>query len=293
MALTPTSFPLRALFATVIFSLPALAAPSLPRAVVMPVTGTDASQRAVAQSLTELARSGQVRAIGTSDLVAVLGLERQRQLVGCGDRSSSCLTEISAALGAEWLVSSTLGRVGKSLRFDLKVIHASDARVVFRDGRSVKEAGEIFDVVTQLTRALLAERPFGEAQEQAPTEGAPRVATAAEAAAPSPVERPRLAPWVTVGVGAVSLGVGVAFTVDAATSWSQLQGSDYVPLHTFQQQQELVTRHNRNAILGPVLGGVGLAAVAGGVLWALLPQPVPVSFGFVPGSNLFVVGGAL
>jgi hypothetical protein len=82
----------------------------------------------------------------------------------------------------------------------------------------------------------------------------------------TPLASPRVWPWVTVGAGAVALGFGVALTVDAASTWSTLNGPDYVSTHSFDAQKSLGARHNTNVVLGPVLGGVGLAALAGGAL---------------------------
>src|SRR5262245_15063642 len=54
----------------------------------------------------ELSASGRVEVVTSSDLNAILGLERQRQLLGCDtEATSNCLAELTGALGAPLLVS--------------------------------------------------------------------------------------------------------------------------------------------------------------------------------------------
>src|SRR5258706_9658461 len=92
------------------------AAPALagkPRVVVLNVATSEPSmaQLGVTVSemiLTEMGRSGRVEAIGQSDIAAVLGLEKQKELLGCGEASSSCLAQFSAALGAPVITSGSL-----------------------------------------------------------------------------------------------------------------------------------------------------------------------------------------
>jgi TolB-like protein len=309
----------RVLLAIVLLSLSSFAA-SLPRVVVLPVAGASGTLKEMGQSigeqlLTELDRSGQVRAIGTSDLATLIGLERQRVLLGCSEQSNSCAAELSAALGADWLVAGTLGRVGKTLRFDLKVLHASDARVAFRGGRSLRDAGEIFNVVSELTRELVAQKVFDAPRTETPpvasqpspsaTEppGSSSAATAPpelrpaaglQAVPPATAEPSRVWPWVTFGAGVAATGVGAFFTLQGVSSWNQLNEPSFLASHTFAEQAALGASHNRDAILGPVLGGVGLAALIGGLAWALVsPRQPALTLGFLPGTNLLVVGGTL
>src|SRR5438309_267107 len=48
-----------------------------------------------------------------SEMQALLGLERQKELMGCSDESTaSCLAELAGALGADGVLTGTLGKVG-------------------------------------------------------------------------------------------------------------------------------------------------------------------------------------
>src|SRR5688572_25100721 len=73
---------------------------------------------ATEQMLTELSTSDRVSPIGRSDITALVGIEQQKQLLGCTEEATACLAEISGALGAPWLIAGTLSRVGHTLRVD-------------------------------------------------------------------------------------------------------------------------------------------------------------------------------
>ncbi|MBL8955026.1 MAG: hypothetical protein JNK82_29895 [Myxococcaceae bacterium] len=61
----------------------------------------------------------------SNDLVALLGVERQKQLLGCADSDNSCLAELSSALGVDAVVSGSLGRFGTRYTVNVKVTSAS------------------------------------------------------------------------------------------------------------------------------------------------------------------------
>ncbi len=52
----------------------------------------------------------EVKAITGSDLMALLGLERQKELLGCSD--TSCLAQIAGGLAVEYLITSEVSEVG-------------------------------------------------------------------------------------------------------------------------------------------------------------------------------------
>ncbi len=60
------------------------------------------------------------------DLAALIGIERQKQLLGCAGSDSSCLAELSAALGVDAVVSGSLGRFGARYTVNVKVTSAKD-----------------------------------------------------------------------------------------------------------------------------------------------------------------------
>src|SRR6185503_17571286 len=47
------------------------------------------------------------------EIGAVLGLERQKQLLGCSDEATACMVEMASAMGTDGVVLGDVARVGK------------------------------------------------------------------------------------------------------------------------------------------------------------------------------------
>jgi TolB-like protein len=231
------------------------------------------------QVMTELNETGRIDVVGSSDLAAVLGLERQKQLLGCSEQSTSCLAELSSALGAPWLVLGTLAQAGKALRLDLKLIRADDGKAVWRSGKSLKDEGEVFDVVSALTKSLVeALKPptLAEVTTSGPPAvvGAPRPAQTPPAGVTveAPVD-PRVAPRALVITGASLIGAGGLSIVIARSllgkAFSTYQGSSTTV-------QDVALRElgvNLLQIGGIIAASVGLVSLVSGLVWwARLPD---------------------
>ena len=189
------------------FALPVSASPA--RVIVLPLTVNETSIRSLAtateeQLLTELAREGLLSPLGSSDIAALLGVERQRQMLGCAELGDSCAVELGGALGSRWLVAGAISSAGKRLRLDVKVLDSTQGVAVFRDGRTFDRDG-LFEVVASLAkdiRALIAGR---------------------ETPAHSEPARSRWQPWVLAGSGAAVAIAGGVFLGLAAADVGQLR----------------------------------------------------------------------
>ncbi len=259
---------------TLLGALPAAA--ERPRLVVIGIESSSDALRKDAdliaeQVLTELGRTGLLDAMGTSDVSAALGIERQRQLLGCDESSTSCLAEISNALGAPWLVTGSLGRLGKTMRLDLKLIRAKDGKAVFRDGKSITDESEVFDVVTGMVKRMVASLGL---------EKAPGAAAAGLEASPpgSPSGLQRAAPWVVAGAGVVAI---VAGGLVASSGWSLRSntlgtiGTANTPLPenqvvpTYDEARAALNDANRLLWVGGAVAAAGVLAAGGGLAWKL------------------------
>ena len=78
------------------------------------------------QLATQLALQ-QLHVVTASELSALLGLERQKQLVGCG-ADSSCMAELANALGVDGVVTGNVGKFGEVYQINVKVLSALDGR---------------------------------------------------------------------------------------------------------------------------------------------------------------------
>jgi hypothetical protein len=109
----------------------------------------------------ELRRRPGVSVLTRSDVMALLGAERTRQMVGCAD--SGCIAELGGALGADRVVHGSIGRVGDSLVVNLSALDPRRAVSAASVSERLRGGGEeaFLDVLPVLADGLLAEPPSG------------------------------------------------------------------------------------------------------------------------------------
>lgn len=160
---------------------------------------------ALNQSFTpEVRKVEGVSAIGSAEIRDMLGLERQRQLLGCAEDNSSCFEELSGALGSEELVSLDLTLVGATWALTARRIDTVRGRVAQthlaqfekRDGE------ELLAVIGPTVAALYPDRPL--------KPGAVRGVEPEVIRRLNPPPLPRWAFFTTAGV---ALGAGAAGAV--------------------------------------------------------------------------------
>jgi hypothetical protein len=247
---------------------------------------------AFVQSLAPEVRKLQgVSAMGYQDIRDMVGLEKQRQMLGCS-QDEACLAEIGGALGADEMLTTSLSLEGRSYvlsaqRVDLrkaKVIHSEVRRFDQRDGE------ELLVVVGPLVAALYPDRPLKEGK----TRGVAREAFRRLNPPPIPV-------WTfvaTAGAGVAAAGAGVIFGLSAkdferkhnqmAASTLPVSGSDLNALRSSAVSQQ----QKANALLitsGAFLLAAGVEAFF--TDWhgdrGMPFQPVPLQ-----GGGGLVVGGS-
>ncbi|MDF1563136.1 MAG: hypothetical protein P1V51_08835 [Deltaproteobacteria bacterium] len=77
----------------------------------------------LATTVRDLAPEAEVAS--SDDVRTLLGIEAQKQLLGCGE--DSCLTEIAGSLGAEHIVAGTVGKIGGAFALTLRLIDTEKA----------------------------------------------------------------------------------------------------------------------------------------------------------------------
>jgi TolB-like protein len=159
---------------------------------VLGLTPAGGLEPAMADALTdaiaaEVSRAGLFDVTSQKDMQTVLGLERQRQLLGCSDEAASCLTELAGALGARFVLSGSVARLGPdAVQLNLQTIDSVKAQASGRATRIAKD-------VTALRRSL----PY---------------ALAEATGTPPPPAPSHVLPYTLIGVGAAAaIGAGVTF----------------------------------------------------------------------------------
>lgn len=97
-----------------------------------------------------------VKVVSSRDIAALLGMERERQLMGCSD--SGCVAELAGALGVDGLLSGDVGLLDGAYVVTLKVLSAKDAQTLARFEGTAARASELPELLgraaAQLARQL-------------------------------------------------------------------------------------------------------------------------------------------
>ncbi|MDP1920576.1 MAG: hypothetical protein Q8L14_30315 [Myxococcales bacterium] len=232
-----------------------------------------------------LSESGALRVTTQRDIITALGVERQRQLVGCAEESSSCLAELAGALGAEGFVTGDVSQVGRVLQLNVKIIspagktlYSALRRVATAEAMLLELDAVAADAVPKLTSVL---RPV------VPVE-APRAVEVVAPVAKGP-RRPNVGAWVVVGVGGALVIAGAVAQGLAVSRFNMLDDlSTPVPSAVALRDQGKVEQ-----TFGLSLLGGGAACLVAGVVWAVLggsDEVVPSAW-LTTGAQGFAVSG--
>jgi TolB-like protein len=240
--------------------LSAVLAADRPKLAVLDVqpVGVEPDQAvALGEAITqELSRRGFFEVISSSDIRTLLGVERQKELLGCGD--SSCTAELSGALGARFIMQSSLTRLGDSLQLSLQMLDSNKAQTVARSVRLARDVKQLAEVL-----------PW---------------ALAEATATPLPPAPSKVLPWTLIGVGAAAVAGGGVVAIDGFSRERALRAElnqttgVFQARDVYQEEIEVITR-NKAAGLGLLAGGAVLVGLGvflfpkdpGGASVALLP----------------------
>ncbi len=234
-----------------------------PRLLINALEAGSGVDPSVANSLTdavtkEVENRGFFRPFSQNEVQTLLGKERQAQLLGCSDESNSCLTELAGALGARFVMSGTVTKLGEAYQLTLQTLDSQKAQSV---GRSVRIASSLDTLLAQLTYSV-----------------------AEATGTPLPPPPSRILPYTMVGAGALAVVGGgvyglIGLTQEGVINDELAQGASATnprPLNTKAYYEDKAQLHatQRNVSLVAMLAG---AALIGGGL--LLNPPEAVSSG--------------
>ncbi len=142
----------RTLLLVLLFALPRPAAAEKSKVAVLPVQMEKSAKGMVPTLfddylLTAVQNVGDFEVIGQDDINALIGFEKQKQLVGCDD--VTCMADIGGALGVDRLVIVQIARLKEEWVSTAKLINIRQAKVESRSS----------DFVTGDTKALLEAVP--------------------------------------------------------------------------------------------------------------------------------------
>lgn len=220
-----------------------------------------------------LARPGRAEVLTPRVIAAVLGLERQRQLLGCQD--DSCLAELSGALGVDALAVGDVVKLDATILLNVRVVDVRNAKTL----ASASATAQNFDGLLVQVDAVAADV---ERRLLHHLRGAPL-------AKPIPV-----APWLVMGIGLTATVAGSVLLAtgltdrDAVVANGQSGQLPWTP-----GEATLVLRNAAGrATAGLIVGAVGLSTIVGGLLWRVLGfRDAPIALWFEGGRASVALGG--
>jgi hypothetical protein len=213
-----------------------------------------------------LAQQG-LRVTTAKQVQAMIGFEKQRQLLGCTD-DSSCLTEIVGALNADAIVLGDVARLGPSQQINLRVIDSKSERVLATFSARLQGEGLVLETLERAAVHLAASLSAKLKRPLLKPSGTQEIAELHPGAAHLESGTRRFA-WLPALVGVAAAGAGGAFYLQARSSYDQLAASSGGPIEG-RTADELRDAGRRQQTLA--IGGFGTAAAAlaiAGVLFAL------------------------
>jgi hypothetical protein len=126
-----------------------------PRLVILDLTAQAGVEHDVAVALTdavavEVGKRGYFEALSSRDMQTLLGVERQKQLLGCNEEGS-CLTELAGALGARYVMTGAIARLGDAFQLTLQTLDTQKASPL---GRSLRLAKDLSVLRSQVAYAV-------------------------------------------------------------------------------------------------------------------------------------------
>ncbi|HEY6104472.1 MAG TPA: hypothetical protein VIV59_00710, partial [Anaeromyxobacteraceae bacterium] len=248
---------LASLLLTAALPLAASAAPARVKVAVMDVKNVQGVPEGTATILTDIVVSevakSKVDVVSKGDIAAMIGFEKEKQILGCSD-DSKCLAEIGGALGVDYMLTGQVGLIGSRYRISLLLVDSKKAKVAARSARfcdrnedALAQAAQ--DSVAELLAAIphREETPAAAAAAPKPAATAPKPAATAPrtAAAPPPAlaappasqtvvkKGPnRTGAWIAFGASGACLAGGVLAGLSAKSQYDDLkaqQGSPNYP----------------------------------------------------------------
>jgi hypothetical protein len=139
-----------------------------PRILVLDIAPAEPAVAPLAASLStavasEVSARGYFEVLSTRDIGAMLGLERQKELMGCSEDSGTCNAELAGALGTRLVLTGSISRFGDAYQLTLQLVDNDKRQVVHRATRLAQNADvlrlQVVYAVAEATGAPLPPPP--------------------------------------------------------------------------------------------------------------------------------------
>jgi hypothetical protein len=192
---------------------------------------------------TQIGRRDNIDVLTASDLADAMGLEAERQAMGC-ESNESCLAEIAGAMGADLVVFGSVGRLNQTFLVNLNLFSNAETKSVARETVEANDLDELPRAIAVATdRMIVAAIPDAESMIHEP----------------APAATPLMArPLAWVGIGGLAVGGVVALVGGGLAAWQ------YSEFQSARSQEKWVAARS-GIVAGGVVAAVGaVVLVAGG-----------------------------
>jgi hypothetical protein len=250
-----------------------------PKLIVLNFTAAGGVETEVAGALSEavtaeVASRGFFAVLSSREVQTMVGLERQKQMMGCAEEST-CLTELAGAMGARFVISGTVAKLGDAYQLSLQTLDTAKAQPI---GRSMRLANDL--------SALRAQLPYSVAE---------------ATGTPLPPPPSRLLSYSLIGVGALALVGGGLLGQDALSRERSVNeelahgSTTGGVLRSYAEYEKARTEIGQGKTLAVIGLGIGAALIGTGIV--LIPSegsgPVSsqVKVAVTPTTNGFSIAG--
>jgi TolB-like protein len=215
---------------------------------------TDAELSSVEEGLlSALEETARFQVVGRTDIATLLDLEARKQMVGCEE--DGCMTAIAGSLGADFVASANVGRLGSAVQLTFKVIDARRALVVVHARQTVSSDSQLVTAANEISDEVV-KAVFGKS---APLPVHKNIVAAPEGLSPAAKRNLRGLGIAATVVGGLTLVAGAVLAVVAHSDTTAARTKATAPLSS-----ELNTI-NTLAVSSDALFGAGGAVAAAGV----------------------------
>jgi hypothetical protein len=263
---------LKAVFIVLLLCASAASAQEKPKILVLDLqaaggTGADVAAAFGEAIAEEIDRRGYYDSLSSADMRTILGVERQRQLMGCSE--TDCQAELAGALGARFALTGTLAKLGEVFQLTLQTVDTQKAQTLSRSTRIAKSV-----------EALREQLPWSVAE---------------ATGAPLPPTPTNVVPYAMLGGGALVLAAGGVVGIQAMTQEnifvSELRDTPDAPRKlSFYEEQNRTIGTMKTVSLGAMVVG---AALIGSGAYLYRRANGSVSVALVPTSDGFAFAGVL
>lgn len=217
-------------------------------------------------------------------LAQLIGIERQRQLLGCAGEGGSCVAELASALGTDALLLGDIAQIDTLFQLNLKIVSGADGKTVSTYQARVTSESALLDELDKAAYALVAE-------------AAPALNRDAPRGYKNKGPSLRSLAIVPASISVVSAAVGAVLLLQARSAYNAIPGvSGAAPAPT-ADVEATASRGKTFQLAGWVCVGVGIAgAAAAATMFALGGKKPSLQATVAPvpgGGATFMLGGEL